>query len=245
MIAQDSPFRTLPAELPPRQILYFDALRLSAEMVQAAYEQLEAVLHRAMEMDTVKLGSDSIGALLYAYAVVDAGNRFRDVFRVAPRLKHNEVYNLFMRSTENLEQLRDVVQHLNNELSQIGESRASALGTITWLGPSPATDAPPSCWTLQPGTSYPEQRTLGPLVDRLSYLPAGAVDQIVLRTSRVKVDLGEISRRVSSVIQSLEVPLREYAEGKPRLGSNRLVSFELTPVPSSDEPERDNSPEGD
>jgi hypothetical protein len=40
MIAQDSPLRTLPAELPPRQILYFDALRLSAEMVQAAYEQL-------------------------------------------------------------------------------------------------------------------------------------------------------------------------------------------------------------
>jgi hypothetical protein len=44
MISKESPFRRMPTDLPRRQILYFDALRCSAEMAGLAFERLHALL---------------------------------------------------------------------------------------------------------------------------------------------------------------------------------------------------------
>lgn len=230
MLAADSPLRRLPADLPRRQVLFTDALRLSAEVAGLSYDSLEALLRSLVGGQ----GGDAnkgvaIEAIADAYSVVDAANRFREVLRVFPSLKQNEVFKLFIRQTAPVETLRDVVQHLNGELANIAAQQSSALGTITWLGPSPHERAPPTAWILQPGSFYPGQATFGPMMDLEAYLGPGEVRQIHLVTSDVRVNLSDVIDRIRTMIRSLEPSVREHSGGKELLGSDVLMHFEFTP----------------
>ena len=231
MLLPDSPFRRLPVDLPRQQVLFIDALRLSAQMAAFSFENLEHLLKslvNAGESETV--GEDVIKGIVYAYGVIDAANRFREVLRVFPGLKQNEVFKLFMRATAQVESLRDVTQHLNRELRAIGDRQAAALGTITWLGPSPTEDSPPSAWILQPGSFYPDQLTFGPEMDMLARVAPCEIAQVSLVTSGVRVNLSDVVRRIQAMLGGLEPSIREYAQGKQLLGSDTLIHFLLKPV---------------
>ena len=110
MLATDSPFLRLPVDLPRRQVLFTDALRLSAEMAWLSFRSLEALLKSLVvgrRGDAAK--GVAVEAIGYAYGIVDAANRFREVLRAFPGLKQNAVFHLFIRQTAPVETLRDVV----------------------------------------------------------------------------------------------------------------------------------------
>lgn len=129
--------------------------------------------------------------------------------------------------------LRDVTQHLNRELRAISDRQSAALGAIAWLGPSPAEDSPPTFWVLQPGSFYPKQLTFSPLIDLEARLAPGEIAQVSLVTSRVRVDLSDVVRRIRGMLAALEPSIREHSQGKDLLGSDVLLHFSLQPV---DEP---------
>lgn len=85
---------------------------------------------------------------------------------------------------------RHVVQHLNQEPRTIGNRRAAALGTITWLGGSQTEDSPPVAWVLQPGSFYPRQRALG----RLSIFSAESHLERLLRYAWKRIGTESICR---------------------------------------------------
>ena len=231
MLPPDSPFRRLPATWPRKQVLLTDALRLSAQMATFSLEnliRLLKVLVTAAENEA--LGESAVEGIVYSYGVIDAANRFREILRIFPGLKQNEIFKLFIRATAAVEKLRNVTQHLNQEMKVIGDKQSAALGTITWLGPSPTEDSPPSAWVLQPGSFYRDQFTLGPLIDRELRLAGGEIAQVNLVTSGVRVNLSDVVWRIKRMMAALEPSIRENAKGKELLGSDVLLHFALRPV---------------
>lgn len=230
MISSESPFRRLPIDLPRRQILYLDALRLSAEMAAIAFQRLNALLMHLSEKGAEPLGDGAVRALVDAYSVVDSAHRFREVLRVTPGLKHNAGFELFMRRTQAIEKIRDVVQHLNREVDAIAQSGRAALGTVTWLGPPKVPGSPPTAWALQAGTLYANQMTFGPMIDLESTLTSGEFLDVSLSTLGVTLNLSKLVAHAQAMVQSLEPSLQEYAAEKERFGSDQLFSVSLVPV---------------
>jgi len=230
IISTASPFRRIPVDLPRRQILYFDALRLSAEMAGLAFDHLGSLLISVCERESGPVGDTAVRAILDAYSVIDSVHRFRQLLQVTPRLEHNAVLKLFLRQSKDVEDLRHIVQHLNRDVDRIVQEGLAALGTLTWLGPSLVSDGPPRSYVLQAGTSYPGQWTHGPVIDLWSSLPSGTIADISLATAGCKVNLSSIMKNLGSIVRSLERSLEEFAENKERFGSDVLLTFALTPV---------------
>ena len=103
IIPEESPFRRLPRTMPRRQILYCDALRLSAEMAGLGFERLTNLLVRISDLEITLKESLSLGrpvpetvrnqdqpsnravnALLDAYSVIDSAHRFREILEAFP-----------------------------------------------------------------------------------------------------------------------------------------------------------------
>jgi len=221
----------MPVNVPRRQILYLDALRLSAEMAGLAFDHLHELLAGVTERrDGPLQAGKAVGAILDAYSVIDAVHRFRELLQLTPGLKHNSTFELFVRQTNDVRELRHIVQHLNRKVDRIAREGWAALGTLTWLGPSAVPGGPPSSYILQAGTFYPGQWTHGPTVDAYSSLPEGEISAISLSTAGIRVNLSTITDRLRTMIQSLEGPLEEFAADNERFGSDVLLSFALTPV---------------
>lgn len=152
------------------------------------------------------------------------------MLRCFPGLKQNAVFQVFIRGTASVETLRDVIQHLNNELRDIGEKQSSALGTITWLGPSVEEHSSPTAWILQPGSFYPGQITHGPMMDIEARVSPGEISQIHLVTSGVRVDLPDVIKRIRTMIASIEPSMREHCTGRELMGSDVVMHFSMIPV---------------
>lgn len=241
IIGSESPFRRMPVDMPRRQILYLDALRLSAEIAGTAFDRLHDLLtgiteerHAVLTGNSDQQGAaqahNAVPAILDAYSMIDSVHRFRELLQVTPGLKHNAPFELFMRQTKDVRELRHIVQHLNREVDRIAQEGWAALGTLTWLGPSAVRDSPPSSYILQAGTFYAGQWTHGPMIDTYSSLPEGAIADISLLTAGLRVNLSTIMDNLRSITRSLEGPLGEFAAGKERFGSDVLLTFALTPV---------------
>ena len=96
MLKKDSPLRRLPHGFSARQIVYFDALRLSAEIADQAYgELLTEVQALSRLLENPDGTRDPIGAVRHAWSFIDALHRFRAVLQQTPGVEHNHVYELF------------------------------------------------------------------------------------------------------------------------------------------------------
>ena len=197
MVSDDSPLRRLPVTLPRRQVMFTDALRLSAEMASFSFRNLEDLLKALV--DGQRPEGFAAEAIAHAFSVIDAANRFRAVIRKYPGLKQNTpAFQLFIRKTAAVESLRNILQHLDGELQSIGEQQLAALGTITWLGPSANEESPPGSWTLQPGSFYRGQLTFGPEMDLGARILPDEIRQIHLVTSGTRVDLSDTVERIKA-----------------------------------------------
>ncbi len=239
MIESDSPLRSLPRNLPPRQVLFLDAIRLSAQMANISYRELSDIAQDLMERGEGRnIGDASSRAITHAYSFVDAANRLREVVPQMRGLKHNSEYELFIRGTRDIKNLRKVVQHLNQELRNITNRRTASMGTITWLGPSPSPVSPATSWILQCGSFYQDQMTFGPKIDLLTGVREGGIADICLTTSTVRVNLTQTYDCIGRFIRGIEGSVRDIPAPNGRFGSDVLMHFELTPVEAeSDEEE--------
>jgi hypothetical protein len=154
------------------------------------------------------------------------------VLRSFPGLKHDAGYKVFMQATKPIESLRNIVQHINGELRNIGFARRASLGAVTWWGRPATADSLPAVWTLQPGSFYPEQRTYSPPINwrGISELREGDIAKVALDTNGQCVDLSDVVARVEAAIRTLEPALQLFSEGKELLGSDMLLCLRLRPV---------------
>ena len=227
MIKPDSVLRRLPHGLGRRQIVFLDALRLSAEMAGQAYSDLISELHVLAKDKEADQPREFVKTIRHAWTFIDAVHRFRSVLRMAPGIKHNHVYKLFIRRTEVVTDMRNSAQHLDQELAGIAGKSQGAYGTLSWVvGAGEEHVTKPMMLNL--GTAY--GRVVGPVVDLLERLPDGEIHRIRLELANRLLMLSDVIQHLSEMIHSLEAPLEKLAEGKERFGSDQFMNFKLSPV---------------
>ena len=227
MIDPDSPMRQLPHGLDAKQIVFFDALRISAEIAGQAYDDMFTELRLLETEAKPDQPRNFVRVIRHTWTFVDAVHRFRVVLQQTPRIKHNHAYELFMRRTEPVTEMRNAAQHLNQVLPNIAAQSQGAYGTLTWvLGAGE--DRVPKPLMLNIGTAY--GRVVGPVIDFEERLPVGKIRRVRLELADQLLILSDVYEYLTSMIRSLEPPLAEFAEGKPKYAADQFVNFNLIPV---------------
>lgn len=120
-----------------RQTLFsFDTLSLCFGMVRLAAKRIQTSLQ---DVESCKqAGSDYEEALdaafLDAWSVVDVCHRIRRIIACTPGIKQREPWlQSFLRATEEIEELRNYVQHLDSTIPSISSPWTPVMGTLSWV----------------------------------------------------------------------------------------------------------------
>lgn len=127
-------------------ILFKDGIRYSINMANLAFSRLKLDLMALTkntysnrkcnedELTKEQIFTCQLSALSHAWQIVDSVNRLKDLLMQCPNLKHKDPeYALFKRNTEDIEQLRNNIQHLNKEIENYIKQQIPAWGTLNWV----------------------------------------------------------------------------------------------------------------
>lgn len=199
-----------------RQELFIDGIDTSLEMTRMAYARLfRAVLECSQLTDDSEPRALLRNAILLdSWALIDITNRLRVLVRQTPGLTHNAPVNLFLRSTDDVETLRNFVQHLPNEVMRLADKGYPLWGYVTWLWASPEMQqtGKVACGLLVPG----------PLAKSKGYRmvnPAGKT--VRFPVDHISLSAGETTVNLSERTRSCEAFAKRFSAGLERARSTR------------------------
>jgi hypothetical protein len=170
-------------------------------MTDLAFCRLRHTLDRIMEPGTKSHSQEILEAMADAWLVVDSTHRLRGLVQQLPGLKQNQVpVQIFLRSTEPVERLRNFVQHLREEIKGVVETKLPLWGTLSWNTISPSTGEPRG-HIIIPGSVFPDLEAVTVEFDRQEWR---FVEGIVLHAGRTRVDLTAIFDRVAAFCRWFE-----------------------------------------
>ena len=197
LIRSDSPIWKLPQGLDPLQASFLDAIRLSVQFVDVAYDRIETALtNLVLTTDRSQLLGPV--ALMDAWTIVDAVHRLRALISGMPRDKNRAPSKrLFLMRTVGVEALRNSFQHLVNDLHGRTQADLPVLGALTWVRPISATDKTLAIETFVPG----QLRSIDPssVVAVPSAVP-DRLDQIELWVGVNHVDISKMRHAVYELV---------------------------------------------
>jgi hypothetical protein len=227
LIGPDSPFVNLPRNLNPKQALFIDGIRYAVQMAELAYERLCATLYALTtkpNRSDEDIGPASIAAFLDAWSFVDSVNRLRDLQHQMPGLKKRGGYTLFRKNTDGFEDLRNVVQHLNNQIPEFAELGLPVWGSLRWF----------TLLDLQKMTGRYSVLVSGRLQggEYPVFNPAGkqmprAISYITLSCKRLEVSLTEGMNAVSYMVSALAPSLRAVVKNQPLASADILIEVDM------------------
>jgi len=229
LINNDSPLRNLPSQLNRKQTLFLDAIRYSVEITDLSYTRLKKTLIEVV--DNQKSGKEitnislvCVNALSDAWSIIDSVNRLRNLLDQMPNLKKKSPGLInFNKQTRSVEDLRNIFQHLNQEIENIIKVNSNALGVINWI--APLDESTRKCYieSLQPGTIFGRGFPLiNPAGKRILY----PIDQITLVASDKSVCLSDVMIQIEKLTKSIEGGLRKQTGNLPKAGSDLLILLE-------------------
>ena len=233
MIQPDSRLWKLPQGLDPYQASFLDAVRLSVQFIDVAYDRIESALNRLTLATDRSLGLGPI-ALMDAWALVDAVHRLRVLVSGMPRYKkRTPSKGLFLRRTVDVVALRNSFQHLVNDLPALTQSDLPVLGALTWVRPISTIDRTLSIETFIPGQFrgvHPSSQVAVPssVPDRLS--------QIQLWLDERSVDITKLRHAVSELVLALEHAQTSMPVDPPPAPCDFMAQVTVQLMPG-DEPE--------
>lgn len=209
MIARDSILRRIPAAIEPKQAMFIDGIRHSAEIIDLAYSRLRTTLTGlALQPPT----SDSLQetapcAFLDAWAIVDAIDRFRMLYQQMPGITFGAPeagVETLKDVTQPFRNLRNVADHLAQRADYVVANGGAALGVLSWVTGFKVD--PPTLWycTLRPGTirQSPEFRQ-EPLTTTVDW----PTDRICLAAGEYEGNLSSIRPHIERRINHFEAQL--------------------------------------
>lgn len=137
MFTKDSAFLNLPAALNPKQAVFFDGMRHSAQIVNLSYSRLCRSLTELSLADSgVSEQCSFTHVFLDAWAFIDAADRFRCLWEMQPN--SDTIPNTFspkvVRSQlQAIRDIRNVSAHIAQKIDQIIALNSSVLGSIKWV----------------------------------------------------------------------------------------------------------------
>ena len=126
ILKKNSILRYLPKELEKEQLLIFDALRISAEMIEHDYNQLKNMLE-VVSKPKNKRGESII--FKYAWGVIDSTSRFVRLYKKLPSDSNYEILD----KIDILNPFRNTIQHLDERINEsLIQNNSPFFGILIW-----------------------------------------------------------------------------------------------------------------
>lgn len=139
LLGRDSSLRCIPANVSPKQAFFLDGVRHAVEIMDVAFGRLRNGLTRAAlePPQAADLPLVNAGLFLDAWAVVDAVDRFRQLYLEFPGMTRvssaPEIQPLRV-ALQSFRDLRNVADHLAQRSEFVlAKGDGAALGELTWL----------------------------------------------------------------------------------------------------------------
>jgi len=117
-----------------RQELFLEGIETSLGMSNICYSRLNQALIELSKNDLKNLTLEIQNLVfLDSWSFVDVINRLRIFILQIPGLKKNSPVKSFLKSSEQIETLRNFVQHLDNEIPNVVKSGFPIWGSLSWL----------------------------------------------------------------------------------------------------------------
>lgn len=236
LITEESPLRRLPSRLNRKQALYFDGIRYSVEMADLAHARLRCTLReltRTSQEPERPPPLQFVSAILDAWSIVDSVYRLRGLLLQCPGLKQKTPRMiLFRKRTEEVDSLRNSVQHLNTQINVLVTEGLPVWGVLTWSAVlDPATRSVYGCslisGTLSPHKGHPIVNPAG----RSIMLP---VDLITLAASGYSICLSDVMRELEALTRAIEEELCEQFTDLAQAGADLLICMKVSAAESTE-----------
>lgn len=221
LLGRDSPLRRVPANVQPKHAIFLDGIRHAVEIMDVGYRRLrgalaQLALHPPRPEDFPLI---TAGIFLDAWAVVDAIDKFRQLYMGYPGMKSWNTSDQVQPLPEVLQTfraLRNVGDHLSQMSDRVLAKDGAALGELTWLtGTHLLPDVVAWHCVLRPGTlrSMPKLAT-APIHSTLDW----PTDYVCLTAGGQQGNLSTVRTHIAGRIKHLESQLSELfarpAQGK-------------------------------
>jgi hypothetical protein len=210
MISDDSILRRLPIQIERKQLLFLDGMRHAGEIVCLAYSRLQSSLTKiAHEDDAAQSRRDITSAYLDVWAIVDAVDRFRLLWRLTPGREDDDPNKTrgFEEEASAIKNLRDVSDHLAQRADYIVAQNSTALGVLGWFTATIEDGSEGVICTLAPGTI---QKGNHPAVN-----PGGRTGEfptcmIQLSAGEYTACLSDVLPHMGKIIKGIEESISEF-----------------------------------
>ena len=219
LIAKDSPLRRLPTNLIPEQRILFEGIRYSAEIIDLTFLRLVYTLLHISKDDL-----PHISAFSDAWVVIDSADRFFKLRACLLKQSNNRKGT----TEEVVRKLRDRIQHIHSNYTNLAGSKTPIFGYICWI----------TFERYSPIFLGGKIHTLisgSAVVDAYFELEnpcnkdfRGPIDYISLSVHKHKIYFQEIIECITNLIREMETDLHEQFAGHPLPGSDLYIisSFE-------------------
>lgn len=210
-----------------KQKLFLDGIRHAAEVADCAYRRLiELLTHIVATRDEDRPGESLLytEAFLYAWALVDAADRFRALVQMLPGLSGGKdlLSKILSEGFGDLRKLRNAADHIAQKADFYVAQNAAALGTLSWLTRL-GKDSIASC-AIRPGTV--PQSAKFTMVAPNENPPVEGTRYVYLQVGKLQICLCDVLTTITSHVRGIE---HLVAEGlirrsvEPGSGENRDV----------------------
>lgn len=129
----DSALRRLPQGTPREEVMYLDAMRYAAEMVELSYIRLcDGLLAIADEDDEQKHRLLSVQVLHDAWSIIDSADRLRALMW-ASKIFDEEDEAGFADCMKGIRDLRNTFQHLDGKIPKLAARQWPVWGSLRWF----------------------------------------------------------------------------------------------------------------
>jgi hypothetical protein len=136
ILSENSPFKLLPIQMDGYQLLIFDAIRITFEMIESDYNVLEEKLHHLSQQNTIKENTSQVFG--HAWAIVDHTSRLIKLFQKLPSQSNHEILDKILP----VNAFRNTIQHLHERIDEsMIENRSPFYGILVWYHKNLLTEA--------------------------------------------------------------------------------------------------------
>jgi len=127
ILSEKSILKFLPKELKVDQLLIFDSIRITFEIIEHNYECLEEKLLFLSNENNRKEKISSV--FNYAWGIIDNTSRFIKLYQKLPSDSNYEVLD----TVKHINSFRNTIQHLHERIDEsLMKNRAPFYGILTW-----------------------------------------------------------------------------------------------------------------
>ncbi len=212
LLGRDSPLRRIPANVRAQQAVFVDGIRHAVEVMDVGFGRLRAGLTQLALRPPAGADLPLVGATLFldAWAVVDATDRFRQLYQGFPGMSRGAAtpgVTPLQEALESFRKLRNVGDHIAQNADRVVAKGGAAVGELSWLtGKQIQPEFIAWHCVLRPGTlkSEPTLPT-EPIESALDW----PTDNICLSAGGHTANLSQVRLHIAIRIRHLEAQLAE------------------------------------